>query len=183
VGIATVVVIGLIWAFLISPQMDSLKDAGAKIQAAMDKEQKMQTSVKYAKKIEADLEESNDKMTEVGNGMASGDLYSWMYNTIKEFKAGYPKIEIPQFSGVDQSDCSLIYKFPFKQVRMTVTGSGYYHDIGKFVADFENHFHQIRIQNIELSPSGGNGPERDREKLSFRMEIVALVNKSATETK
>jgi len=57
-------------------------------------------------------------------------------------------------------------------------GTAYYHDFGRFVADFENAFPYMRIQNIELDPASASAasPQQEPEKLSFRLEIVALVN-------
>ena len=54
-------------------------------------------------------------------------------------------------------------------------------DFGKFVADFENAFPYMRIQNIELdpNPSSSANPSNEPEKLGFKMEIVALVNPNA----
>jgi hypothetical protein len=56
-------------------------------------------------------------------------------------------------------------------VTLTVSGTAYYHDLGKFLADFENEFPHIRLVNldIQLSPAVG-----DTEKLVFKVDIVTL---------
>lgn len=174
VAVATVAVIAALWYLLIAGQTAALREVRSKIQSAHDQQQKMDNSVKLAEKIKADLAAAEEDMTRAEQNMAGGDLYSWMYNMLKEFKSGY-RVEIPQFSSVELADCALIYKFPFQQARMNISGSAYYHDLGKFVADFENHFTQMRIQNLDLAPGGGPS---DREKLAFRMDIVALVKSS-----
>ena len=179
VALGTVAAIAALWYLLISGQAASLRDVKGKIEAANDRQHKIEMSVKQAEKIKADLATADKQMSQAEQGLASGDLYSWMYNTIKEFKLDY-RIEIPQFSAAELGDCSLIYKFPFKQTRMTVTGTAYYHDLGRFIADLENHFTFMRIQNLEMMRGGGANAV-DREKLAFRMDIIALVN--AIETK
>ena len=106
--------------------------------------------------------------------MVSGDPYSWVINTIREFKGAY-KVEIPQFSPISpQSDVNLLAKFPYKQVTLTLSGAAYYHDLGKFLADFENQFPHIRLVNLDitLNPNPGGG---DIERLVFKVDMVTLV--------
>jgi Tfp pilus assembly protein PilO len=176
VAAATVAIIFVLWYMLICSQNTGIRELSKKIAAAEDKEHHVQMAIKSSDKIQAELNGVNKEMAVIEREMASGDLYSWMYNTIKDFKASH-RVDIPQFSGIDPpAECNLMYKFPFKQIRMTVNGSGYFHDIGKFVADFENHFPHIRIQNLELTPASGQGSgDREREKLAFRIEVIALV--------
>ena len=65
-------------------------------------------------------------------------------------------------------------KFPYKQVTLQVAGTAHYHDLGKFLADFENEFPHIRLVNldIQVNPSPAAG---DVEKLVFKVDIVTLV--------
>lgn len=173
--VVTVAVIGALWYFLIGAQNARLNEISGKIEQAREKQRRMEMAVKSADRIQEDFDAASEKMSRLEKEIARGDYYSWMYNTIKDFKTGY-RVEIPQFSSVDKPvDCSLIYKFPYKQISMTVSGSGFFHDLGKFVADFENNFPTMRLQNLEMSPGGGgNFSDREREKLTFRMEIIAL---------
>jgi hypothetical protein len=56
-------------------------------------------------------------------------------------------------------------------------GTALYRDFGRFIADFENKFPHMRVQNIEMEPAAQiAGANTDPERLSFRLEIVALVN-------
>jgi Tfp pilus assembly protein PilO len=172
--IAVLVLVG-IWYLLIRGQNVALAQISGKIAQARENQRRMVQTMKAADRISEDFEAAAEKMTVIEKGMATGDYYSWMYNTIKEFKNSY-RVEIPQFSTVDVGDCSLIYKFPYKQVRMTISGSAFYHDFGRFIADFENHFPHMRLQNLELSSGAtrGNSTDREREKLSFRVDVIAL---------
>ncbi len=71
-------------------------------------------------------------------------------------------------------EVDLLSKFPYKQLKVTVNGTAYYHDLGKFIADFENTYPHARITNLTLEPAGNTGD--NSEKLAFRMDIVALTN-------
>jgi hypothetical protein len=67
----------------------------------------------------------------------------------------------------------LFTAFPYKQIRFTINGKAYYHDLGKFIADFENNFPHARVVNLVIDSASSDG-----EKLSFRMDIIVLVKPS-----
>ncbi len=135
--------------------------------------------------LHVNLEVVKEKLRVIESTMPSGDMYSWIILTINSFKenGGY-KVDIPQFSREVAGEVGMIAKFPYRAAVFHVRGTAYFHDFGRFVADFENTFPYMRIQNIDLEPSGGSVASRDTssasaddaEKLSFRFEIVTLVN-------
>ena len=106
--------------------------------------------------------------------MASGDLYSWTYNTLRQFKQQY-KVEIPEIGHPVVGAVDLLPAFPYQQLSFSITGKAYYHDLGKFVADFENAFPHARVTDLVIVPVGG-----ETEELSFRMDIIALVKPNAS---
>ena len=106
--------------------------------------------------------------------MPSGDLYASMVNTLRKFKLGR-RVDIPQFNSAGTAlDVNLLPKFPYKQVVMTIVGTAYYHDLGQFIADYENEFPTSRVLNLDLSPASVQSPD-DKEKLAFKLELVSLV--------
>lgn len=178
VGVTLGVLVGL-WFGLIHFQQLKLK-AIADARASADRKcAMMENAIKNAGQVEADLAESGAKLKALEAGMASGDLYSWVINKIREFKQPY-KVEIPQFSQIDgPRDMTLLPGFPYKQATITVGGSAYFHDFGRFVADFENAFPYFRVLNLTLEPYTAMN-STDKEKLSFRMDIVVLVKPEAS---
>jgi hypothetical protein len=106
-----------------------------------------------------------------------GDMYSWIILTVNTFKENYG-VEIPQFSREVAAEVGMFAKFPYRAAVFHLRGTARYHEFGRFVADFENAFPYMRIQNIELDPSAASAAnaQNDPERLAFRMEIVALVN-------
>ena len=179
---ATAAVCGLIFYFLIDAQRSSLKELDDKFQGNLDKQRKMKSSMAGVGRLDAELAATQEKLAAFENDMASGDLYSWMYNTIKNFKSGY-RVNIPQFGNVDSGNTTLLYNFPYKQVRIPVSGSAFFQDFGKFLADFENRFPYFRIENLVLEPAAGTEKEGDREMLGFKIEIIALVNSNPDTSK
>ncbi len=174
IGLVTLVVLAGLGFGLIKYQYETLARLAAKKTEAEQKFVQMQEQIKRADRVEAELADARAVITNLEAGMASGDLYSWIINTVRGFKGAY-KVEIPQFSPISNpSDVNLLAKFPYKQVTLTVAGTAHYHDLGKFLADFENEFPHIRLVNldIQLNPSAAAG---DAEKLVFKVDIVTLV--------
>ena len=106
-------------------------------------------------------------------------MYSWIIQTINRFRADR-KVEIPQFSREVTTEIGVFPKFPYKAALFHVRGTAYFHELGRFIADFENTFPHIRIQNIDMEPATQSAAtttqNADPEKLAFKMEIVALIN-------
>ena len=137
----------------------------------------IQDAVRHADQFEAEAKSASQQLAEAETDLASGDLYSWDINLLRQFKAPY-HVEIPQFGQIDgPKEVSLLPAFPYKQATLTVAGSAHFHDLGLFLADLENKFPHIRVLNLSLD-SNLNPASSDPEALSFRMEIVTLVKQN-----
>src|SRR5262249_42022576 len=155
---------------LISAQQKKLHLIAAKRKVAEVKRDFEQKAIRDSGRVEANLADSSKKLADLESGMASGDLYSWVINTIRQFKAPY-KIEIQQFSQIDgPKDMPMFPYYPYQQATLTVGGTAYFHDFGRFIADFENQFPYFRILNLDLEPQPALNTGGDREKLSFKMD-------------
>ena len=171
--------LGGLWFGLIKFQKEGLERLAEKKAAAEKQLQVVKQSIENSDQLEAELKEANKTVAQLEEGMASGDLYSWAINTIRQFKLPY-KVEIPQFSQIDgPKDSTMLANFPYKQATLTIGGTAQYQDLGRFIADFENNFPFMRMMNLTLEPAStliGN----ERDKLSFKIEIAALVKPSAS---
>src|SRR5271154_6770401 len=145
---------------MLSTVADSRKNAGQKL---LD----IETTIKNADLTNKELGDAMFALSRAEEDMASGDLYSWTYGTMRLFKQQY-KVEIPGVGHPVVSDVDLLPSFPYKQLRFSINGKAYYHDLGKFVADFENAFPHARVVNLVIEPAGS-----ETEQLSFRMDIIA----------
>lgn len=162
-----------LWFGLISLQNRGLDELASNIDGAQHKLDTARKALAAAPRLQAELDDDAGKLNAIENGMASGDLSTWVYNKVRQFKLPY-RVEIPQFSSIVEAETTLLPKFPYRQVKMSIGGTGYFHDIGKFVADLENQFPHLRVENLELEPAPALAGA-EKEKLSFRMDIVALV--------
>jgi hypothetical protein len=172
----TLAVLALMWFDLIQPRYAALKQAADSQNAAEGKLDGIQSAIKRANAVTADLTNVTRSLSTAESDIASGDLYSWTYNTIRLFKSSY-HVDIPDIGHPDVETVDLLPSFPFKQVRFTVTGTAYYHDLGKFIADFENTFPHIRVVNLQLQPADATG---SNEKLSFKMDVIALMQPTSS---
>jgi len=172
---AGVVIAGL-WTLVIQAQNSKLQGVQKRTVEMKEKVDKGEMLLKKSDEVEADLEADTKTLKDIESNMASGDIYLWLINTINRFNASQ-KVTILDFPRETVGEVGLLPNFPYKAAMFPIKGTGYYHDVGKFLADFENSFPYARIQNLELTPSGKNSAE-DVEKLNFKFEIVALVKPS-----
>jgi Tfp pilus assembly protein PilO len=173
VGGITVGVMGVLWFVLISPLWTKLGDLRKQAENSRAQVEKGSRSASLVQQASNELAAASSQLTTRESLMAAGDLYAWMIQAMNRFKVSYA-VDIPQISRETPCDVGMFPKFPYKAASFVVRGTGFYHDFGKFVADFENNFPYIRVQNLELSAQGGARNE-DNEQLQFSIELVTLV--------
>jgi hypothetical protein len=171
--------LGGLWFGLIRYQQQSLDSLAQNRIAAEQKLQQVKQAIETADLVETQLAEAGQRLSKIESSMAAGDLYAWTINTLRQFKLGY-HVEIPQFSQIDgPKEMNMLAGFPYKQANMTISGTALYPDLGRFIADFENQFPYMRVLNLSLEPLPAM-VATEKERLSFRMEIAALVKSNAS---
>lgn len=168
----TIIVLGLEFFLLISPQKEQNEKLGESIRTKQDKLQTIKNAIKQTDAISSSLVEISKQLNESERDVASGDVYAWTYDLIRHFKTNY-RVEIPNIGQPSVSEVDLVPGIPYRQVRITLTGNTFYHELGRFVSDFENTFPHIRMVNLAVEPMNSTGP--DSEKISFRVDVIALV--------
>ncbi|HEX9046311.1 MAG TPA: hypothetical protein VF988_04735, partial [Verrucomicrobiae bacterium] len=147
VVIATVGLICAVYFVLIGPQNKKNAELAATTGKERVRLQDMKNLIKQKDASNNTLADLAQQMDHVEDDVAAGDLAAWSYDTIRLFKANY-HVDIPGSSQPVQADCDLLPNFPYRQIRFTLSGTAYYHDLGKFVADFENKFTHCRVLNL-----------------------------------
>lgn len=177
IGLGTLIVLIAIWYGLVTTQKKSLAAIQKRTSEQHDKVGSARRLIDSTADLEKNLEIASEKLRVIEQSMASGDMYSWIILTMNRFRADR-NVDIPQFSREVTVEAGILPKFPYKAALFNVRGSAYFHDLGKFIADFENAFPYLRLQNVELEPAAGSSATStgDPEKLAFKMEIVTLVN-------
>lgn len=168
-----IAVAGLYFA-LIRHQNDGLVRLAEQKTEAAKKLRVVLDSLKRADGIKTELDAAKTTLAAAEADVASGDLYAWIINSLRQFKAPY-KVEIPQFSQLGSpADVNILPRFPYKQATLTVAGTAYFHDLGRFLADFENQFPHVRLVNLSVDANASSAMS-DPETLSFKMDIITLV--------
>lgn len=170
---ATVGIVAGIYLLAIRAQQAEIQAINASIEKTVSDIDKMEQVKKSSAKIEEQLAECQSKLAKIEGTMPSGDLYLWVNSTMRKFNVPGYHVEIPGFGAPVVSAMPLIPAFPYNQLSIAITGSAYYDDLGQWMADFENQFPCMRIQNVSLEPGTGATPE-EREKLTFHFEILSL---------
>jgi Tfp pilus assembly protein PilO len=169
----TVLAVGGMYFGLIRPQYQELAGIRKSTADTQTHLQSIEAEIKREETATNQLSDVTDTLLSEEGDMATGDIYAWTVDTMRHFKANY-KVDVPEIGQPSMGDVDMIPHFPYKQLRFSLRGTGYYHDIGRFIADLENKFPHMRVVNIEMNPVGG-----DSEKLSFSMDVIALVNSSS----
>lgn len=164
------------WVFVVLKwQLDVKLHATNVLDQRRDLHEDMTQALTRKDMVAQEADEEGSKLAALESRMVTGDTFSWINTTLREFKQGR-EVDIPQISQPNETDNTLLPKFPYRQATVTVAGYGYFHDIGMFIADFENKFRFARIINLDIAPGGAaTATAQDREKLSFKMDIIFLV--------
>ncbi len=176
VWMVCLVVVALIWMFgvrSLSSKRKETSDSVEAVQSKIDDGNKKKSRKDASKKK---LEVLQQELKGVEDGMASGELFAWIDSKLNDFiTQNLLEVDIPSKTRGEIVDVGILPRTdPYKGVRYSVRGTAYYHDFGRFVSMFENAFPYMRLQNIELMPGGQFDNTGDPEKLTFRMDIVAL---------
>lgn len=170
--IATVALICVVYFLLIMPQNEKNSDLAVNIAKETSRLDQYGKAIKQMAATTTALSDLNQQLSRAESDVAGGDLYAWTVDTIRRFKTTY-RVDIPNVGQPSaQSDCEILGDFPYKQIRFSLTGTAYYHDLGKFVSDFENKFTHCRVVSLSAEPAGQSS---SGEKLNFRMDVAALV--------
>lgn len=176
VGLVTAAASAAIWLLVIKSQNETLKNVRAEAVKSQDQLKRGQTTLAAQAQINESFESATQKLKQREGAMAApNDMYSWLIQTLNTFRLGY-QVEIPQFGRELPSEVGVFPKYPYRAALFNVRGTAHFHDFGRFLADFENAFPYIRVQNIELDAATESGSGRDGgEKLNFKMELLTLV--------
>ena len=170
----TLVTLAGLYFGLIQYQEQNLVHLAQKKVAVEARHKQVLDAIKHAHQIETDLATAKTTLAEAEIDIASGDLYSWVVNTLRDFKAKY-KVNIPQFNPIGPTtEVNLMPNFPYKQTTLSVAGTAHFHDFGRFLADLENQFPHVRVLNLNLELNQSPVAE-EQEMVSFKLDIVTLV--------
>src|SRR5919108_5277201 len=86
VALATGCLLAGLWFGLIRFQQQSLAHLAQTKLTAQQKLQQVKDTIENAELIESQLAEAGQRVAKIESSMASGDLYAWTINTLRQFK-------------------------------------------------------------------------------------------------
>ena len=173
IAMGTVMILVALWFGLIRSQRAALAASEKQMAEAQTKIKEANVLLNAAASYEQLHAQKRAELDAIESGMGSGDLYFWITSTLTGFKTPY-QVDIPNYFPPTVGKLGLLPSFPYQAATFKIDGTAYYHEFGKFIANFENKFPYMQVHNIDLGPATGI-ESIAAEKLKFSMQIVALV--------
>ena len=89
VGVGTLLAVAGLYFFLIEHQNQNLVHLAEKKVAAEASRRQVLDAIKRASEIETNLADAKKALADAEADIASGDLYSWVITTLRQFKTAY----------------------------------------------------------------------------------------------
>jgi Tfp pilus assembly protein PilO len=177
--VGTLAVVALLWYFGVNAKQHELSKTQDNTAQTQDKLKKAENTMRQGEEI-ADKMSAHRQILDRREAILAPDrdAYDWIISTINPFIQSHRGVGSFKYSQPEVSDVGIIPGFPYKWATFHITGSGFYHDLGKFFADLENNFPYFRVQNLEISANVSTGIEP--EKLNVVFELVVPVKASDT---
>ena len=91
----TAALIGSVYFFLIGPENDANRKLGSDTSDRLADLDKYKKIIKQADATAKQLVDISARLNRTEQDVATGDVYSWTYDTIRRFKAAYNNVQIP----------------------------------------------------------------------------------------
>jgi hypothetical protein len=188
VAILTVAFSAGVWQLLIQANMGRLAKAREMETAALKKFEQAQLFLQGTETLENEALMLSNELARAESMMANrADPYAWSYQLITtatnqaNVKLELREITRPQAPG----PVGILPDFPYDAVSFEVRGLAFYEDLGRFLVEFENRYPFFQTRNLQIGAAQesdeGAGPGKGNlaQRLSFRMDVVALVQPSS----
>jgi hypothetical protein len=170
-------IIVAVWMLLIGPTRGALAALAGEVQSTADRLNEAEGLVARAGRIDIERTATSRFLAAMERDMVEGDPNLWIRSTLNEFYQSAPRnMDLPSIGVPKEAQIGLLPDVPYKALHFVLSGSGYYHEIGKFIADLENRYPYIQVRNLDLRPDdsvGRFGPSV--ELLSYTFEIIVPV--------
>ena len=175
----TVVLMGILWYLGVTAKQEELSKTEQNTAQMRDTLKKAEGTMGNGEEIAEQLEARTQLLEKRESMLAPDrDAYAWIISTINPFIQSRKGVNIYHYSQPEVTELGIIPEFPYKWAAFHLEGTGYYHDLGKFLADLENNFSCFRVQNLEMNSIATLGAEP--EKLNVSFDLVVPVKPSET---
>jgi hypothetical protein len=197
VSVGTAALLAILYFLVISTQKVALQECVDKTEAAKATLTKSERWLRMAPSIESRLQTHRSELETTQENMAPVDKFKWFYNTLDQFLTKHQVQLVDITREPEVGEVGVLPKFPFQAATFGVKLNAYYHEFGTFLADFENQFPLMRVQNLEMEPGSSprasvkektassskrplaEAPASPSERLAITMRVVTLVKPSS----
>jgi hypothetical protein len=173
---SSMVVVG-VWMLLIGPARTAIQRMDGEVSASAGQLVDAKQLVERAGQIELEMQTVGKFLGKMEMDMVVGDPNLWIRLKLNEFssKRDY-KVEIPTIGEPSEGEIGALPDFPYRAMQFRLYGTAFYHDLGNFIAEFENEYPYMRLQRLDIQPdvnAGQYGP--GSEMLTFSLELVVPI--------
>ncbi|MDA1272662.1 MAG: hypothetical protein O2960_01230 [Verrucomicrobia bacterium] len=188
-----------LWYVVIGSQNEALSKHEDGIRSMEDKIYQAELRIRRARAMSAEFSELREKVSEVELQMIPVEQLKgrkWLVDKLVNFLKDTYDVRLTNLSNdpLTGEQFLVLPKFAYSAAAYDVEMRAFYHEFGRFLADFENSFPYMRIQNLVMWPlataSAATGPAPDTpeelmnstdiEQLGIRMRIVVLYKPPST---
>jgi hypothetical protein len=179
IAVTTLVAAAGLWVGVVQTRETELQRCRKQREDLGEKVAKAERWSTKASTIQAERQDVEKRLHSIEDGMApAADPYAWAYIVMEKARAGH-RVDIIDITRPERREVQLFPEFPYKAITFAVRGVGFYQDLGRFLADFENNHPHIQVGNLTLSSTpelvqDASPANVAKDKLFFRMEIIAL---------
>jgi hypothetical protein len=128
-----------VWMLLISPTREALVKLAAEVSATDDQLTDARRVVARVAQIEVEMKATAKFLSVMEQDMVEGDPNLWIRRALNDFYGQAKRsIVLPSIGVPSPGEIGVLPDFPYKAMAFRLSGKGYYHEIGKFISDFEN---------------------------------------------
>ncbi|MHC1764800.1 MAG: hypothetical protein AB9869_10940 [Verrucomicrobiia bacterium] len=187
VAIGTCAILAAFYLLIVTGQRTALADYATQIDAEQQKLDKAERWLRMAPTIETRLNTIHKDLEAKQEDMAPVDKFKWFYNTLESALARH-KVQLVDITREPElGEVGVLPKFPYRTATFGVKLLASFHDYGTFLAEFENRFPYMRVQNLQIEPKVeadaessqavplARRPPGSGETLDITMRVVTLV--------
>jgi hypothetical protein len=164
----------VLWHLVITPARKALETNETLLRDWQQAQREGKSQADLLAKLNQEYEILSAEIRQAETTIASGDPYRWLMKSLPSLSEAEP-VDILNYEPPEASEWQIFPRVPYRAATFTVSGAGYYQDLGKLLVAIENTYPWIRIRRLELEPKHSAEPDSaEDEKLNFRLEFVSM---------
>jgi hypothetical protein len=177
--VGTLIVLVVLWQGGIVTLQGRLHQKESKIDLIEGRLKKAEAARSLAPKYEAEMEANLRRIRALEGKMAQGDVYRWVINHVLDLQDLH-HVTVTSFQPPRIGELDVPPPVPYKSAAYSLNGNAHYHNLGTFLADFENSSPFIRLRGLTIQAAApGFTGATEPERLAFQVDFSTLISTNA----